>query len=258
MPAGGRTVAHYHRVTEELYFFTSGSGRITLGDEERDVRAGDCVVIPPGQVHGLTNTGGEPLVLLCCCAPAYSHEAPSWWRFRLPAGVGPLPIMSTRLATTAPRAVRRARGGARRGRAHDRHRRPEARHVHRPALPGERPGLARRAVPWDALDEPARRRPRSTRGSPRARRARQPAAAPSRTRAPTAASCRRPNACSTSSAVSGRATRGSPTTRAGTRPTTGRSHLPSSRACRRLLAQARDDGRWARRSGWPRSSSRSR
>ena len=47
---------------------------MTLGDEEREVAAGDCVVIPPGQVHGLVNTGGEPLVLLCCCAPAYSHE----------------------------------------------------------------------------------------------------------------------------------------------------------------------------------------
>jgi len=74
VPAGGRTLAHYHRVTEELYFFTAGSGRMTLGDEERDVRAGDCVVIPPGQVHGLVNTGEVPLVLLCCCAPAYSHE----------------------------------------------------------------------------------------------------------------------------------------------------------------------------------------
>jgi len=38
------------------------------------VAAGDCVVIPPGQVHELVNTGDEPLVLLCCCAPAYSHE----------------------------------------------------------------------------------------------------------------------------------------------------------------------------------------
>jgi mannose-6-phosphate isomerase-like protein (cupin superfamily) len=35
---------------------------------------GDCVVIPPGQVHELVNTGDGPLVLLCCCAPAYSHE----------------------------------------------------------------------------------------------------------------------------------------------------------------------------------------
>jgi mannose-6-phosphate isomerase-like protein (cupin superfamily) len=47
---------------------------MTLGDSERDVAAGDCVVIPPGEVHSLVNTGAEPLVLLCCCAPAYSHE----------------------------------------------------------------------------------------------------------------------------------------------------------------------------------------
>ena len=74
VPVGGRTIAHYHRTTEELYFFTAGSGRMTLGDEEREVTAGDCVVIPPGQVHELVNTGEGPLVLLCCCAPAYSHE----------------------------------------------------------------------------------------------------------------------------------------------------------------------------------------
>jgi mannose-6-phosphate isomerase-like protein (cupin superfamily) len=74
VPVGGRTIAHYHRAAEELYFFTAGSGRMTLGADERDVAAGDCVVIPPGEVHALVNTGAEPLVLLCCCAPAYSHE----------------------------------------------------------------------------------------------------------------------------------------------------------------------------------------
>ena len=74
VPVGGRTIAHYHRTAEELYFFTAGSGRMALGDDEREVTAGDCVVIPPGEVHELVNTGDEPLVLLCCCAPAYSHE----------------------------------------------------------------------------------------------------------------------------------------------------------------------------------------
>jgi mannose-6-phosphate isomerase-like protein (cupin superfamily) len=74
VPVGGRTIAHYHRAAEELYFFTAGRGRMTLGDDERDVAAGDCVVIPPGEIHTLVNTGDEPLVLLCCCAPAYSHE----------------------------------------------------------------------------------------------------------------------------------------------------------------------------------------
>jgi mannose-6-phosphate isomerase-like protein (cupin superfamily) len=74
VPVGGRTIAHYHRAAEELYFFTAGRGRMTLGDDERDVAAGDCVVIPAGEIHTLVNTGDEPLVLLCCCAPAYSHE----------------------------------------------------------------------------------------------------------------------------------------------------------------------------------------
>ena len=74
VPVGGATAAHYHREAEELYLFTAGTGRLRLGDEERDVGPGDCAVIPPGTVHKLWSTGSAPLVLLCCCAPAYSHE----------------------------------------------------------------------------------------------------------------------------------------------------------------------------------------
>jgi len=72
VPPGGATAEHYHPNTEELYYFTSGAGRMRLGDAEDEVRAGDCLVIPPGTVHKLWNPGAEPLVLLCCCAPAYS------------------------------------------------------------------------------------------------------------------------------------------------------------------------------------------
>jgi len=72
VPVGGETVEHLHRNSEELYAFTSGMGRIKVGTEERDVRAGDVVVLPPGTPHKLWNTGEEPLRLLCCCAPAYS------------------------------------------------------------------------------------------------------------------------------------------------------------------------------------------
>ena len=70
---GGATAAHYHRTSEELYFFTAGRGRMRLGEQEDEVVAGDCVVIPPGVEHELRNLSAEePLVLLCCCAPAYS------------------------------------------------------------------------------------------------------------------------------------------------------------------------------------------
>ena len=74
VPVGGETEEHYHRNTEELYLFTAGMGRMRLGDEERDVRAGDCVVIPAQISHKVWNTGENPLVLLCCCAPPYSHD----------------------------------------------------------------------------------------------------------------------------------------------------------------------------------------
>ena len=40
VPAGGETAEHYHRVTEEIYFFTHGSGRMRLGEQERDVGPG--------------------------------------------------------------------------------------------------------------------------------------------------------------------------------------------------------------------------
>ena len=72
VPAGGQTAEHFHKQTEEIYYFTAGSGRMKLGHEVADVRAGDCVVIPPGTPHKLWAADHRPLVLLCCCAPAYS------------------------------------------------------------------------------------------------------------------------------------------------------------------------------------------
>jgi mannose-6-phosphate isomerase-like protein (cupin superfamily) len=71
---GATTEAHYHRTSEEIYLFTAGAGWMILGDDEAAVRAGDCVVIPPGIEHQLVNDGPAPLVLLCCCSPPYSHE----------------------------------------------------------------------------------------------------------------------------------------------------------------------------------------
>lgn len=74
LPAGGSTQEHFHARTEEIYFITAGTGRMRIEDEVRDVKPGDAVAIPPGKRHKLWNTGGEPLALLCCCAPAYEHD----------------------------------------------------------------------------------------------------------------------------------------------------------------------------------------
>lgn len=74
LPVGGATREHYHVRAEEIYYITQGTGRMRIEGEERDVRAGDAIAIPPGRRHKLWNTGTEPLRLLCCCAPAYEHE----------------------------------------------------------------------------------------------------------------------------------------------------------------------------------------
>ncbi|MDP6679514.1 MAG: cupin domain-containing protein [Verrucomicrobiota bacterium] len=74
IPVGGATMEHYHPRAEEIYYITHGTGRMKLGQEERDVRPGDAIAIPPGQAHKLWNIGDEPLRLLCCCAPGYEHD----------------------------------------------------------------------------------------------------------------------------------------------------------------------------------------
>ena len=71
---GARTHLHRHAVTEELYHVSAGSGIMTLGDECFPVTAGDTVLIAPGTPHRIEATGTEPLRILCCCSPPYSHE----------------------------------------------------------------------------------------------------------------------------------------------------------------------------------------
>jgi mannose-6-phosphate isomerase-like protein (cupin superfamily) len=69
---GRATAEHYHRLTEELYLVTAGSGRLRIDGDEREVAVGDCVVIPPGAIHKIWNTGNETLRIICACSPAYA------------------------------------------------------------------------------------------------------------------------------------------------------------------------------------------
>ncbi len=71
---GSRTALHRHALTEELYHVTSGRGLMTLGDARFEVGAGDTVQIAPGTPHCIEALGTEPLRILCCCTPSYSHE----------------------------------------------------------------------------------------------------------------------------------------------------------------------------------------
>ena len=74
VPVGISTRLHRHHQTEELYHITSGTGLMTLGQEQLTVTVGDTICIPPGMPHCIKNTGPDNLVFLCCCSPAYSHD----------------------------------------------------------------------------------------------------------------------------------------------------------------------------------------
>ena len=71
---GASTQEHYHPKAEEIYYITHGTGRMKIENENRNVKAGDAIAIPPGKKHKLWNTGTETLHLLCCCAPGYEHD----------------------------------------------------------------------------------------------------------------------------------------------------------------------------------------
>jgi mannose-6-phosphate isomerase-like protein (cupin superfamily) len=71
---GASTQEHFHRLTEEIYYITHGSGRMRIEQEEHEVKVGDAIAIPPGKRHKIWNTGSDVLRLLCACAPAYEHD----------------------------------------------------------------------------------------------------------------------------------------------------------------------------------------
>ena len=74
IPAALETQLHQHLISEEIYHITQGTGIMTLGEESFPVSEGDTICIPPGTAHKIKNMGTMDLKILCCCAPAYSHE----------------------------------------------------------------------------------------------------------------------------------------------------------------------------------------
>ncbi|HWY07706.1 MAG TPA: cupin domain-containing protein [Candidatus Acidoferrales bacterium] len=57
--------AHHHSEFEECIYTLSGQGTTFADSGEYEMRAGDTLLMPPGEKHVTRNTGSEPLVLLC-------------------------------------------------------------------------------------------------------------------------------------------------------------------------------------------------
>jgi quercetin dioxygenase-like cupin family protein len=68
-PNGGQVPWH-NQESEEVYFVVSGKTEMCLGDERREMTAGQIVQIPPGVFHQMTNIGSEPAHFVYCYGPA--------------------------------------------------------------------------------------------------------------------------------------------------------------------------------------------
>jgi len=74
LPPGCTVTPHHHDLIEEVYYVLSGSGLMTVGDESRQLSAGDAVFIPRNHRHTLKNTGAAPMRIILVCGPAFFYE----------------------------------------------------------------------------------------------------------------------------------------------------------------------------------------
>ena len=66
---GQEQTLHSHEDNDKIYYVLEGVGTLTVGEESRQVEAGWAVLCPPGEDHGVVNTGADRLVLLVFMAP---------------------------------------------------------------------------------------------------------------------------------------------------------------------------------------------
>jgi mannose-6-phosphate isomerase-like protein (cupin superfamily) len=55
LPGGSSFQPHYHEDMQEAFVLISGSVRMTCGDQDVDMKPGDCVLVEPREVHQMQN-----------------------------------------------------------------------------------------------------------------------------------------------------------------------------------------------------------
>lgn len=60
---------HAHEGSDKVYYVLEGTGRFTVGEEEKDLTRGQAVIARSGEPHGVRNDSEENLVLLVTMAP---------------------------------------------------------------------------------------------------------------------------------------------------------------------------------------------
>ena len=64
---------HTHAAQDKVYYVLEGRGVFKVGDEERELGAGEIALAPAGQNHGVANCGPQRLVTLVFVTPKPHH-----------------------------------------------------------------------------------------------------------------------------------------------------------------------------------------
>jgi len=64
---------HAHADQDKIYVVLEGHGQIHLDGAEEPVAPGEAVVAKAGAVHGVVNSGTDPLILLVVVTPPPPH-----------------------------------------------------------------------------------------------------------------------------------------------------------------------------------------
>ena len=75
VPGGGHVDPHSHP-THEFYYVTSGRGIMTIAGEDREIRQGDLVHIPPNAVHSLRPVTANASIHCFCFAIGVKDAGP--------------------------------------------------------------------------------------------------------------------------------------------------------------------------------------
>ncbi len=64
---------HHHKVKHETFFVLKGTIRMKVGEEERTMRQGDLLAMPPGMAHSFTGIG--PALILEVSMPSVPGDS---------------------------------------------------------------------------------------------------------------------------------------------------------------------------------------
>lgn len=65
LPSGQEIRRHTHHDLEEIVYFVSGNGKMTVGEREVKVKKGDRVIVPDNHGHSVKNMGSGIMKFIC-------------------------------------------------------------------------------------------------------------------------------------------------------------------------------------------------